>query len=196
MARRPRGQLREDILDATDRLLFAAGDVNAVSIDAVVEAVDCTPPALYYYFPTKENLLLEACQRQFARFASELETALPETDDPLVELRGRAHAYLDWGLGHPEHYRVLFMTPYTPLPEEPVPDPSGAPGLAELIDNLARATAAGLMRAGDPLEMALAFWSIVHGITSLSVVNSFLPREFIHGVLEVTNGAIIQAYTA
>ena len=91
MARRPRGELKEMILDATDRLLFAAGDVQAVSIDAVVEAVDCTPPALYYYFPTKEILVLEACRRQFERFARELEAALPETDDPLVELRGRGH---------------------------------------------------------------------------------------------------------
>lgn len=196
MARRPRGELKEMILDATDRLLFAAGNVQAVSIDAVVEAVDCTPPALYYYFPTKERLVLEACRRQFERFAEELEAALPETDDPLVELRGRGHAYLDWGVGHPEHYRVLFMTPRAASRDDDVADPTEASGLAELIDNLARAVDAGLMRQSDPLEMALAFWSTVHGITSLAITIPALPMELSHGVLDVTTDAVIQRYAA
>ena len=139
MARKPRGRLREEILDATDRLLFSTGDAHGVSIDAVVEAVGCTPPALYYYFLTKDHLLLEACRRQYQRFAAGLQAALPETSDPLAELRARGHAYLDWGIAHPEHYRILFMTATGAPPSDQAADPHQSAGLAELIDNLERA---------------------------------------------------------
>ena len=37
MARRPRGQLRQDILDTVIELLMNTGDVASVSIDAVVD---------------------------------------------------------------------------------------------------------------------------------------------------------------
>ena len=195
MARRRRGQLKEMMLDATDQLLFATGDVHAVSIDAVVEAVGCTPPALYYYFPTKEKLIFEAGQRQYQRFAADLQSSLPDTADPLVELRARGHAYLDWGIEHPEHYRILFMTPYPPPTEADTIDPGDAHGLKELFDNLARATEAGLLRPADPWETALAFSSIVHGVTALAVINPFIPRDFTHATLTTTTEALIRHYT-
>lgn len=194
MARKPRGQLKEDILDATDRLLASTGDAHAVSIDSVVEAVGCTPPALYYYFPTKEQLLQETCRRQYQRFAEQLEAAIPDTDDPLDELRARGHAYLDWGLAHPEHYRLLFMTG-TPRTDEQV-DPSQSAGLAELIGNLQRAAEVKRLAPRDPLEMALALWSTVHGITSLAIVNSDMPPELAHAVLEVTSSALLDRFSA
>ena len=196
MARRPRGQLKEMILDATDQLLFSTNGVQSVSIDAVVEAVGCTPPALYYYFPTKENLIFEAGQRQYQRFATELETSLPQTDDPLTELRARGHAYLVWGIEHPEHYRILFMTPYPPPGENVLADPSDVPGLKELFDNLARAVAVGVMRPADPWEMALGFWSIVHGITALAIINPFIRSDFTHATLTTTSDALIRQYEA
>jgi AcrR family transcriptional regulator len=69
-ARRPRGQLRDDILDVTARLIAERGDPTSVSIDDVVRAVDCTPPSLYYYFPSKDHLVYASCQRQYERFAA------------------------------------------------------------------------------------------------------------------------------
>ncbi len=154
----------------------------------------CTPPALYHYFPTKEHLLLETCRRQYRRFALDLEAALPPTGDPLEELRARGHAYLDWGLAHPEHYRLLFMTAVAAPPADQVVDPRRSSGLAELLGNLERAVEGGQLAQGDPLEMALALWSAVHGITSLAIVNPDLPPEFAHAVLDRTSRALLDAF--
>ena len=73
MARRPRGQLRQDILDTVIDLLMDTGDVASVSIDTIVDRVGCTPPALYYYFPTKNELLWQACEAEFAKLADHIE---------------------------------------------------------------------------------------------------------------------------
>lgn len=191
--RKPRGRLREEILDVADGLLLERGDAHEIPIDAVVEAVGCTPPALYYYFPSKEQLLFEVCRRRYTRFAEELEESIPATEDPVAELVARGHAYLDWAVAHPEHYRLLFMTAAGAAPDASSADPRQGAGLAELIDNLQRAVGTGKLAPGDPLQMAVALWSTVHGVASLLVANPALPVEFAHGVVAFTATAVLRA---
>ncbi len=191
--RKPRGRLREEILDAADSLLFERGDARDVSVDAVVASVGCTPPALYYYFSSKEALLLEVCRRQFVRFAEELEGAIPPADDPIEELVARGHAYLDWAADHPEHYRILFMTATSSLPDATEQQATEAAGMKELIDNIERAIAAGRLAPGPPSQIALALWSTVHGMSSILVVNPGMPTEYGHHVVEATSRAVLAA---
>lgn len=193
-SRRHRGALRQEIMDAADRLLFELGDAHEVSIEAVVEAVGCTPPALYYYFPSKERLLLEVCRRQYRRFAEALEAAIPSTRMAVEELIARGHAYVDWATSHPEHYRILFMTPvgWPSTPDDV--DPRQSAGLAELIDNLERGIAEGSLRSGDTQLMALTLWSVVHGIASLAVANPALPGDLAHAVVELTSRSVINGF--
>ena len=189
--RRHRGALRQEILDAADRLLFELGDAHAVSIESVVDAVGCTPPALYYYFPSKERLLAEVCRRQFRRFAEELEAGIQASGSAIDHLRARGHAYLDWAVTHPEHYRILSMTPLATPSEADDADPRQAAGLADLIGNLERGIAEGTIKTDDPLLMALMLWSTVHGMASLAVANPAIPRDLAHAVLEGTSQSVI-----
>ncbi len=189
--RRHRGVLRQEIIDAADRLLFELGDARDVSIESVVDAVGCTPPALYYYFPSKERLLAEVCRRQFLRFAEALEAGFQATGNAVDELRARGHAYLDWAVTHPEHYRILFMTSVASQLGTDDADPHQAAGLAELIGNLERGIAEGTIKPGDPLLMALMLWSTVHGMASLAVANPALPRDLAHAVVERTSHSVI-----
>lgn len=185
MPRRPPGQLRAAILDAAIALLRERQDPAAVSVDAVVSAVGCTPPALYYYFPTKEQLLWEACRVQYAAFAADLESATPHSDDPLIDLRARGEAYLAWAREHPASYRQLFMTPMTLMDPRPdaappgtVPDFHDVPGLDGLVRDLERAQAAG-HPVGDPTLAAFALWGIVHGFACLSITEPDIPADFL-----------------
>lgn len=193
--KRIRGRLRESILDAAHHLLFDTGDEHAVSIDAVVAAVGCTPPALYYYFPSKEHLLLAVCRRAYERFAEELEQSIPPGGDPIDELRARGRAYLDWAIAHPEHYRILFMTSHA-LPDDIELDPRESAGLRELIGNIERAVEGGQLAAGDSLSMAFMLWSAVHGVASLAAVNPEIPSAITHAVLDFNSQAILAALTA
>ena len=192
--RRHRGALRSEILDAADRLLFELGDAHEVSIEALVDAVGCTPPALYYYFPSKERLLEEVCRRQYLRFAEALEAQIPRTGAAVDELIARGHAYLDWATSHPEHYRILFMTPTGSQAAPDDADPRQGAGLAELIGNLERGITEGSLKPGDSLLMALMLWSTVHGMASLAVANPALPRDLAHAVVELTGRAVIGAF--
>ncbi len=203
MARRPPGQLRADIVQATTALLRERLDPDQVSISAVVSAVGCTPPALYYYFPTKEHLLWEACRAQYAEFSADLQAMTPTTDDPRADLKARGAAYLRWAREHPAAYRVLFMTPLDltdpdapeseaagPDAAEGAPDFHEVPGLGDLVRDLERAAAAGYP-VGDANLAAFSLWAIVHGFASLSITEPDIPAAFLEaGLARATQGLI------
>lgn len=191
--RRPRGQLRDAILDATAELIAAREDPAAVAIADVVSAAGCTPPSLYYYFPTKEHLVQAACRRAYDEFAAAVEASLPR-GDPRAELVARGHAYLTWATGHPGMYRALFLhrAPAADVGDEPPADPRRSAGLRELIANVERAIGAGVLRDGDALTTAFALWSVVHGVASLAVVNPDVPDDLVRHTLDTTTAALIE----
>ena len=60
--------LRDEILDAAERLIVRAGDADAVSIRAIADAVGVSPPAIYLHFPDKDALVSAVCERRFEEF--------------------------------------------------------------------------------------------------------------------------------
>src|SRR5438132_12628348 len=89
--RAPRGQgelLREEILEATERLLVGSGgDEAAVSIRGVADAVGVTPPSIYLHFADKNELIFAVCEKHFAEFDRLRQEAASGSSDPLESLR-------------------------------------------------------------------------------------------------------------
>jgi len=189
VARRPRGQLRQDILDTVITMLIDTGDVESVSIDAVVERVGCTPPALYYYFPNKTDLLRQACEVEFAKLAEHIEDGIADVQGgSIARLEGRAHALLQWAGEHPALYRILFMGPG--LPDLNRDEVGEDPGLRAIRENLDAAIAEGLIHPQDTGLLTLTLWGMGHGYASLAVSFPKLPRAALEAALDQAAGAI------
>jgi len=189
VARRPRGQLRQDILDTVIKLLIDTGDVDSVSIDAVVDRVGCTPPALYYYFPTKTDLLRQACQAEFAKLARHIEASIAGVPGgSIARLEGRAYGLLHWAREHPALYRILFMGPGRP--ELTRDDVGEDPSLKAIRDNLDAAIAEGLIHPQDTGLLTLTLWGIGHGYASLAVSFPKIPVASLEAALDMAAGAI------
>jgi len=182
--RRRRGEgalLREEILDAADRLLFAGGGPSAVTIRAVSGAVGVTAPTLYRHFADRDELLYQVCARRFAALDEHLEAAAASATDPVDELVRRGAAYVEFGLANPEAYKLLFMEDDHGLPWEKseswpndVEDP-GASAFGHLLDNVVRAQAAGVLRDDDPYVVACTLFVTMHGVTSAVIGMEHFP---------------------
>lgn len=175
-ARRGDGDLlREEILEATERLLVETGSEEAVSIRAVAKATGVTAPSIYRHFPDKNHLIFEACSRVFAVLDDVLESAVVGIDDPVEALAARGRAYVRFGVEHPEHYRIMFMSPASDIPEKwDVVVRSGA--FAHLLEGIQRVIDGGRMDPEtDVFEMGLHIWANIHGITSLLVARPTFP---------------------
>lgn len=171
--RAARGQgelLRDEILEATEQLLEELGDVEAVSIRAVADAVGVTPPSIYRHFADKTELVFAVCERQFHRMAQALTAAVSDLDDPIVQLEHLGRAYVRFGLDNPEHYRVLMMGhPDVRPPGFDVTALLTDAAFALLLEILRDGMAQGVFRPVEPLDAGIAVWTAVHGLTAITI---------------------------
>lgn len=164
---RERTQVRERILDAALEV-FAREGVEGVTMRALADAIEYSPPVIYAHFRDKDAIIRELCYRQlrelargFAKF-SELE--------PIERIRRIGYAYADFAVEHPSHFRFLFLM-FHPLPD----DDDVAKGDPEqnayafLRQTVQEALAAGLFRPGytDVEQLTQLCWAAAHGLVAL-----------------------------
>jgi AcrR family transcriptional regulator len=175
-ARRGEGeQLREEIIEAVERLLIETGDEAAVTIRAVADAVGVTPPSVYLHFADKDEMLFAVCERNFAELDRLTQEAAAGSDDPIESLARRGRAYVRFGVEHPEQYRILFMGKPSRTPENFDLERLGdAAAFGHLLEHVNACVQAGLID-GDPMRVSLVLWAGVHGLTSLLISKPEFP---------------------
>jgi AcrR family transcriptional regulator len=95
--------------------------------------------------------------------------------DPIERMKRAGVEYAEFGLRHPHHYQLMFLTPHPPHDPADSAIEHGNPdqdGYAFLRWTVAEAMAAGRLRADlDDVDLVCQLvWAGVHGIVSLLVV--------------------------
>ena len=130
----------------------------------------------YLHFKDKETLVRDLCANDFLALAKTFER-IARDPDPLDRLRRVGLAYLEFALSHPNHYRLMFMTPR--LHEDDLLK-KGNPeedAYAFLVGTVTRAIDAGALRLElkDPHLVAQAVWGAVHGVVALRIAKGGDP---------------------
>jgi AcrR family transcriptional regulator len=166
---REREEVRTRILDAA-RELFASEGVDAVTMRRIADRIEYSPTAIYFHFRDKDALLAELCDCDFRAFSQNF-AAVARIADPVERLRQAGRTYVDFGLVHPSHYRLMFMTPKTAgsqTIEKGNPDEDAYAFLKAIIADL---QAQGRLReeyANVDLA-AQVIWSAIHGVVALEI---------------------------
>lgn len=186
--RRARDAVRRRIFAAA-RPLFSARGYDAVTMQQIAAALDYTPGALYRHFRDKDALVRALADEDFRAFFAAF-AHVPAIADPVRRIREAGRAYVEFGLTHPHHYRLLFMTPAPPAADEPSPDPSPEPSVEPSVEPspareayrlveraAAEALAAGRFRPAyrDAGALAQALWASVHGVVALAITVGDAP---------------------
>lgn len=151
---------RRAILDAAEALLAAHGE-EGLSIREVCVRAGVTPPTIYHHFGDKAALVDRVVDDCFAAFDRAFEDRTPP-GDPVERLRWGFDRYVEHGLAHPTHYRLMFLR------SQGRPTPAGLASYDRLRRMVRAIDEAGRLAAR--LEDATAaFWSAVHGVTSLLI---------------------------
>jgi AcrR family transcriptional regulator len=167
--------LRDEILQAAERLLLKTGDENAVSIRAIAQAVGVTPPSIYLHFADKTELIFAVCEKHFQRFDDYTESVLEGVTDPARRLNLRGRAYVEFGLNNREHYRIMFMGKADTAPARFVDERvAGQAAFDHLVAEVENCKAAGVLE-GDAFVIACGLWAKVHGLTSLLISKPNFP---------------------
>jgi AcrR family transcriptional regulator len=164
--------IRELILEAA-RDLFVELGYEGVSMRKVAQRIDYSPTAIYLHFVDKEALFHELCGRDFASLAARF-GELATISDPGERLAACGHAYVEFAVAHPNHYRLMFMTPVNlPLTADDLhrkgnPDEDAYAFLRSLIEECMRA---GYFRTDltDADLVAQTLWAGVLGVAALEI---------------------------
>ena len=157
---------RRTILAAAERLLASRGE-DGLSIRELCSRAGVTAPTVYHHFGDKRGLVDRVVNDCFAAFDRALSRRRPPAD-PVAALAWSFDRYLEYGLRHPTHYRLMFQQ------RGPRRTPAGRAAYDRLRRTVASIAAAGRLRL--PVEDATAAcWSAAHGITSLVIAGYVAP---------------------
>lgn len=164
--------LRSKILDAA-RTLFIERGIEAVSMREIAKQIDYSATSLYLYFADKEALLQALCDTDFLALASSMQTIM-QIPDLVARIRALAAGYAQFALTHPNHYRLMFMTPRAPCNLETTQIEQGNPeqdAYAQLKVVVEAAFSANLFKPElqDAELIAQTLWAGIHGVCALQI---------------------------
>ena len=177
--RMPRGQghLRRPEILAAAKELFLADGYEAFTTRKLATRVGLSQTGLYVYFRSKEELLDALCRQSFAALAEDFRRAVGETSGGMSRLRALGLAYIEFGLAHPDEYRLTFLEgPGLNKMEQPASaaDPNGPPeqpGVGNQVfliirTELERLAETVALRRADLTVATHTVWFGLHGLVS------------------------------
>ncbi|MEZ5230038.1 MAG: TetR/AcrR family transcriptional regulator [Acidimicrobiales bacterium] len=103
----PRGKERRDRLLAYATEQFAANGFHPTSVADIVDGVGVGKGVFYWYFPSKDELLLEILREALYDLRRTQQSAIVETDDPLQRLENGIRSSLAWIFEHADIVRLI-----------------------------------------------------------------------------------------
>lgn len=157
---------------------FAERGYGATSVREVVEAVGCTKPALYYYFPSKAELFVAVLARPHAEYAALLQQ-IAATPGPL---RPRLTALFSELLAavdrDPTPMRLVLTAHLRPERGQPTFDLHAAheQALGVMAGMIAEGVASGEVRADVPPLLLASFFMGVFHETAMAALHGCSPE--------------------
>jgi AcrR family transcriptional regulator len=162
------GNLRRVLLDAALALVEEVGP-GALSLRELARRAGVSHAAPYRHFASRESLIVALAEEGFRGLGDEMTALTAGEAEPLRRFHALGVAYVRYAVAHPGHFKVMFSRALHQGAVEPALAEAASPTLQALIDSLADGQACGLVRAGDPRQLALPAWSMVHGLAMLLV---------------------------
>ncbi len=140
--------------------------VEAFSLRAVSAAAGITPMAVYRHFSNKQQLLEAVGREAFAAWERRAKSI--RAAEPMDWLRQAGRLYLTFALDEPARFDACFVLRTGVERRYPRDFHEGrSPAVSLAMARVESAQNAGVLAAGDPLEIAMAFWSQLHGLAML-----------------------------
>ncbi|MBW8638936.1 TetR/AcrR family transcriptional regulator [Hoeflea sp. WL0058] len=179
-ARKPEAQSRRDEILKVAGDLFSEHGVQAVTTRQIAQVVGISQPSIYAHFPSIQAIQDEVGLRSFALLEYAIAASVDEK--PEAQLRKAIDGYLDFGMTHPQAYRIAFMLEHAAISKNDGHKDMGAFSLADhpgprAFGHLVRIVALNRpdlsMQAVQTRSQCL--WAALHGLVALILARPHFP---------------------
>jgi AcrR family transcriptional regulator len=169
------GRLGDDLLSAAAALIAERGP-QAFSLREVARRARVSEAAPYWHFSSKEALLAAVAEQGFVGLATAMEGVRSRVADPRRRLQQLGVAYVRFALAHPSHLRIMFGPEIRDKTAHPALKAASERAFGLLIGGIVEAQRAGRVRRGNPEDLAVAAWALVHGLSALLIDGQLMQR--------------------
>lgn len=155
------------LLRAAIDLLEAEGP-DALTVRRIAAAAGVSPTGVYNHFDGKNGIVDAIFQRGFARLTDAM-AEMAQEHDPKEALLLGGHLYRALALEHPTTYSVMFLKSVPGYEPSDASHDAAIASFDGLLACMTRGIDSGVLRAGDPVEIATQWWSGMHGAIALEL---------------------------
>lgn len=183
-------ETRLNILDASLEIVKEEG-WHSLSMRKIADRIEYTAPIIYEYFSNKEGILLELTRKGYLILAGEVKAAKGKHEDLAEQLEAMWIAYWNFAFKYKELYQLMYGVDMNCCElKKSMPE-------AELADDLFYEVIERLMKDENPPEDLVCrkfytFWSIIHGLISINLVNKGRNEEMNQRILRDAIKGIIK----
>jgi AcrR family transcriptional regulator len=183
-------ETRTSILEAAYKIVKEEG-WQALSMRKIADEIEYTAPIIYEYFSNKEAILAELNKKGYLYLAKEMEEAKSKHEHPAQQLEAMWMAYWNFAFKKKELYQLMFGVQMNCCLMQKSPE---AEAPAKLIINAIKQLSNGREMSEDEVcRRYYTYWSVVHGLVSINLVDRGSSDEINRQVLKDAIGAINKA---
>lgn len=99
-------QSRLNAILTAGRIIFSRYGYHSASMDLIAEEAELGKATLYYYFKSKDELLMAILENGIHEFFDHLEQVLPQISSPLEQIRQITRVSVDFFRTHPDYFKL------------------------------------------------------------------------------------------
>jgi AcrR family transcriptional regulator len=170
--RRPyhHGNLREALIDAALALVEERGSPE-FTLREVARRVGVTHAAPQRHFEDRAALVAAVAEQGFHGLRAHVERVAGSSNarDPAARLHALGVAYVQFAVQNPAYFRAMFSAELVDKSRHPSLQAASRAIHDFLVQCIEEGQRQGFIVEGDPLELAFAAWSLVHGCAVLLI---------------------------
>lgn len=190
---RSKEDTRAKILESAYRIVKEEG-WQALSMRKIADEIEYTAPIIYEYFANKEAIIAELNKMGFLHLAKVMEEARDKHTTPEKQLEAMWMAYWDFAFRKKELYQLMFGVSVNCCTGQRAPE-------SEAPEKLVTAVIEQLMAGRNVTRTEVCrkyytFWSVLHGLISINLVdrgdsdeiNKLVLKDAIEGIIRSITG--------
>ncbi|GAA3956022.1 TetR family transcriptional regulator [Chitinophaga oryziterrae] len=158
-------EMRRLIMDAAMDM-FVKDGYEKTSIRNIADKIEYSPATIYLYYKDKDELLWGLQTEAFEKLANVFREGITAIE-PIQQLRQMAKLYVEFGMGNPDLYDLMFII-RSPMNAEKNEEWKSGSSAFQFLMNIIQA-AIDKLKYENVMIGALSCWSMVHGLVSLNV---------------------------
>ena len=165
---RQRQELRGGILTAAREIASTEG-WQSVTIRKIAGLIEYSPPVIYEYFGSKDEILLELMRLGYAQQLEAVEAAVRAASGPEEALLGMGRAWMDFAFRSPDLYQVMYglgSVPFSAVETRKEGEKIGD-AVGRVVEEILRKNGKELDDVGGKVVL---LWATLHGLVALTMV--------------------------